>query len=402
MLKFKKKKYIMVVDKYNWLDIDYNALSSSFRPYGIIRKLSNDYSSDYEITEDDLSRYGRFVEYHVCVDLELYPRELDRTLPDHRKVFCDYVAKAKGFEDHLLRSIASDRPQQIMFCQGYQYESFIIRKICAQQEIDLLAIENTFDARKFVWDDVSGVTVNRNLAENFYWKYEGFVDQGDARDHVREYLNGIGQNKLEEHTTGSAQLDYDASEKIVLFLGQVYTDSSVLFGIYDFKNQIDIIRQLSDYCVKNGYKLIVKLHPKEVEGKNIHQAPYNKVTYRNLEAEKPLLEDLEEYEFIVDYGFYDTYDLIEKSSVCVTINSQSGFEALLFGKDVVLCGKSFYSNFGVTFNAYDRSDLNYNLDRVLKENVSRNDKNVTEKIFYVVTSCYFKFKTIDNYLSLLR
>lgn len=399
---FRKKKSVTVVDRYNWLDIDYGALAKQFKPHGFIRKLSSDYPVDVQVTRDDLESYGPFVLYHVCVDLDLYPAEVDMAVPEHSRVCEKYVAMAKGFERHLLESIENIPPETILYCQGYQLESFIVRKICAERKIGLLAIENTFDSRKFVWDNLSGITVNRNLAENYYWKYENFVDTTTARKYADEYRAGLKSFKSGEHSSGCEPFLCGPDEKIMLFLGQVYTDSSVLFGINDFTNQVKIIEQLFDYCLQHGIKLFVKLHPKEVAGKNIHNEPYDKVTYRKIKENRQLAEAIEREAMIVDYDHYDTYDLISKAAGCVTINSQAGLEALLMGKDVVLCGKSFYSGFNLTFNAQDASDLAYCLDRVFMKGTSRNKPEVSEKLFYIITNYYFQTKTPESFLDLLR
>ena len=46
----------------------------------------------------------------------------------------------------------------------------------------------------------------------------------------------------------------------------------------------------------------------------------------------------------------NNYDVISRSELVITINSKSGFEAIIQGKQVVVLGDSFYSCAGLTRN----------------------------------------------------
>ena len=50
-------------------------------------------------------------------------------------------------------------------------------------------------------------------------------------------------------------------------------------------------------------------------------------------------------------NMYDMYDLMAGCSAAVTINSQSGLEAAIRGKPVVVCGEAFYGGLGFTCEA---------------------------------------------------
>jgi capsule polysaccharide export protein KpsC/LpsZ len=276
----------------------------------------------------------------------------------------------------------------------------VIRTLSCVHGFGVVAVENTFNNNKIVWDDVSGITVNKNLAKNYFWKYRDVIEASMADQYVRDYLLNVKKMKSTEHQTPSRPADTSA-KKTVLFLGQVYSDSSLLFGINDFSCPIDIVEKLVDYCLENGFHLVIKLHPKEAVGDDILGQPYNNLTYRKLEHRPRLLERIVENGFILDKGSYDTYALIEISDVCVTVNSQAGLEALIKGKDLIVCGQSFYSGLGFTFEALNRDGLVCSLDQVLVRGVSALNNTEINKFFYTTSEKYFLDKTEKSIKQLL-
>ena len=54
----------------------------------------------------------------------------------------------------------------VMILQGYLYTSAILRRFALSNEMPILALENTFNKTKAIWDNISGITVNKNLARS--------------------------------------------------------------------------------------------------------------------------------------------------------------------------------------------------------------------------------------------
>ncbi len=73
----------------------------------------------------------------------------------------------------------------------------------------------------------------------------------------------------------------------------------------------------------------------------------------------------------------------------MTVNSQAGLEALIKGKDVIVCGQGYYTGLGFTFEALNRMCLSSFLDMVVKQRVSVLDQDEINKFFYIISEKYF-------------
>ena len=69
-----------------------------------------------------------------------------------------------------------------------------------------------------------------------------------------------------------------------------------------------------------------------------------------------------------------TYQLMERSEVGVTINSQAGLEMLLMGKPVVTAGRCFYANKGFTHDVGQRNNLENSLLAAMDFGLSDSEK----------------------------
>ena len=173
-----------------------------------------------------------------------------------------------------------------------------------------------------------------------------------------KYIDGIKNLKMEEHITPSNKFLQKSGRKTILYIGQVYSDSSVLFGIWNFKNPVEIIKVLVDYCINNDFQLIVKPHPKEKDLVDVLGNKYDKLTFRMINKDKELAEKITKYGVVVDSeNEYDTYSLIDYSDLCITINSQAGLKALIKNKDVILCGIASYGGLGFSYEAHNKDML---------------------------------------------
>ena len=72
---------------------------------------------------------------------------------------------------------SENRFAKAIILQGHLYDHAIIRWICVQRGIEVVAVENTFNKNRIIWDNVSGLSVNKNLTRNYFWRYAAVVDK---------------------------------------------------------------------------------------------------------------------------------------------------------------------------------------------------------------------------------
>jgi hypothetical protein len=411
MLLFKRKtrrRSILALDHYNWFGFDYGKVRKAIESFDIDYHSINisDARNAPEHKVIDAEFTYQAVIYTVCNELELVPADIDLNNPDHAEVYCKWTRIVTSCTSHIEKKIDDCGITKIFIPQGYALEAAVCRLLAVKNNLQILTIENTLSKERMLWENISGITVNSNLSKNYYWKYAPLTTTQKASDYTQKYLTNVKSIKSSEHATPDVcSLKIDEQKKTILFLGQVYVDSSVIFGINRFQSQERIIEHLCDYCARNGYTLIVKLHPKEIHGMSFSNKPLDKMTWRKICNMKSYVEKYHDHpDVIIDHeNLYDTYRLIEWADVCVTVNSMAGLEACVKGKWVVICGHACFGGLGFTADAYDYEDLNYYLDKTLAYEREKFDKLHEDamKFFYIYMNLYCVERTESELVKLL-
>lgn len=267
-------------------------------------------------------------------------------------------------------------PKLGLIVQGYEPESAMIRHLCHIRSIPVLAIENTALKDRMIWDNISGITTNKNLSKNYYWKYTDQISNSDAEQYCQQLVASTKDRKQGEHTSPERKFKSPTGRPYALFLGQVYTDSSLIFGMADWESPEAVIRRFILGCQKNGLDAVIKLHPKENSGTSpVIGLLYEKLTLRKLRADlaiAPLLD--EPFVHVDSENQWDTYHLIESAKCAVTINSQSGLEASLRGTPCIVCGQAFYAAMGFTLDALSEPFFETAFESALNCSPERLDK----------------------------
>ena len=207
-------------------------------------------------------------QYPVCIELECTPAELD-TIPKARidEVSKKHQKNIQALASHIGTVFECFDPDAVAIVQGYDSMNAVSRCLAIRQNLPLLSLENTAISDRMLWDNLSGITTNRNLAKNFYWRFRDTVGEHYAHSYCEELISKTKNKKLAEHTSPEKPFVTAGNKRPnVLFLGQVYTDSSVLFGIGDWKTPVHLMKDLARLANIMDFNLWIKLHPKEMYG----------------------------------------------------------------------------------------------------------------------------------------
>lgn len=300
--------------------------------------------------------------YPACIELECQIQDLDTTDDFHRVVLSKWIERVQFLYHRLSSQISQIRPHAIIFFQGYLPEAAVLRCLARQREIPFLSVERTAFNGRLCWDHISGLSVGRNIARNDFWRNGDSVNDDEARTFAHDYLASIDDSKREEHQSPKERYLFPPRSERglrIVYLGQVYTDSSILFGQISDLDPLSTIETVARYAAENDHHLMVKLHPKEKGGASPIGTNYQSLTMRKLRAAGHIGSHsggIPENQ-IDDSNAWSTLRLMEDADVVITQSSQAGIEAALLGKPVILCGESFYRGFGWTIDVRDKRDL---------------------------------------------
>ena len=401
VLRFSKRRTVALPSQHLWwLGINRRLASSLLLKEGVKTVVfgAEGTSTKLKYEEHDWSPLLKdALHYAVCVECESIAPDVESMFPEitakwQRKISLIYSATKVQFK--------KQQPNLVVLLQGYEPLNAIARALAIELDIPMLALENTALSGRILWDNVSGITTNRNLAKNYYWKYRDSIPPDDLRAFDSKVLQSLYDNKSEEHSSPQISPDISSNKPTVLFLGQVFTDSSMVFGLKGWNSPLDILKALATWCSNNNHQLIVKLHPKEATGCDpITERPYERLTYRKITADTSLCKKLDALNALIDAdNNYDTYSLIKGCSFAVTVNSQSGLEAALFNKAVIVCGHSFYSGLGLTLDATEPELLPRQLENAKQGWLPSNALEFS----YIFFERYCRDKTVDGLIKLIN
>jgi len=325
--------------------------------------------------------------YDICVSLRVPIERLDPSLPDHWAAIVEHLRHAAAIVDVAVQALDRTRPAVVVIPQGYTKVAAVYRYLAVLRGIRVVALENSLNRHRLMWDDVAGLAVNRVVARNYFWRWSDLIDGGEAAAHVAWYLSSIKTLKQSQHESPDRAWSRPSDiGPMVLFLANVLTDSSVMFNSR-VGSQVDAIKAAARWTLAEGHTFVLKVHPRERPG---HCAPYEGLTVRALHDDQDFWRlASESSRFVIDSdNSFDTYDLIRQSSVCVTVCSQAGLEALMMGKETVVLGDAYYGGLGFTHDVQDRTQIGSAIAAALSASGRRLDPDRVARFFYVLDRLY--------------
>jgi hypothetical protein len=390
---------VLVIGKYlSWLNIPENKIRNALANQRIaLRKVAwEGHSSDDPPSLGDIHswrdathagmRLESVVTYSVCLDCECLPHQIDSHDGKHAESIRRHIKCAVGLHDHFARLIRERKPEVVFLFQGYNLENSVLRGLCITHEFPFVSFEITARKDRLVWDNVSGITVNKNLALNYFWRWKDLVEVKDASDYCEQAIADVKQTKLDEHQSPERRWVNPDNRPVILFIGQVYTDSSIVFGLRPPLTPEAIVVSLLELAQHNGCRVILKLHPKENGGNAPNGLPLERLTWRKISADPTATALMRQLGDLVCVDFdnsYDTYSMISASDVVVTVNSQAGLESAIRGKHVVTCGQAFYSALGFTRSAENTEEIKQAVTKFIQQNPEP-AHTISARIFYYV------------------
>ena len=256
-----------------------------------------------------------------------------------------------------------------MYLNGWVEERFLKKK---PGEKDL------FNAEKYVKDVTTekpmiGFTPTRPLSKkalnntlNF------FVNCILKEQQSSRYFNPVDAIKtgIKPYFRRPLSSDYysptEYSSKYVFYPFHVPYDAQITFRGWQYRNQDETVKLIAG-ALPEGFTLYAKPHPHSTGHFPLKWfKELSKVANVKLIAPE-----------------VSAHSLIEHSKAIVTVNSDVGWEALLYGKPVVTLGKPFYYGLGYTHDVEDISELSEHIKAALAQ-----PKLTRSKIYKLVSAVH--------------
>lgn len=366
---------LLVSPHLNWVSITNQDLVEAFRLSNFHLQVTTlqgaeackSFPTDPLFSDVPLEALQKLSSYPVTLELEQLPGEQ----VDNKNAQRLWLHRLALIYRKISAQIEEVNPHALLIVQGHDPIEAVARILAVEKGVPMLSLENTAITDRLLWDDCSGVTVNRNQARSYFWKHVDLLTREEARSYASSLWGSLKKRKSDEHKSPSK--DYRKEQPYVLFIGQVYTDSSVVHGIGNWKTPVNLLKHLLDAV--SEMPVVAKLHPKELTGKSpITRNEYRSMTWRKIREDTRCQNAIELGKLIVDHrNEYDTYSLIEQADVVVTLNSQAGLEAAMIGKPVILCGDAFYGGLGFTYEVRHPENLATTLRVALRDGATAPD-----------------------------
>lgn len=349
--------------------------------------------------------------FDTCVTLRVTPDRLDPDDPTHWQSIDEHMRCAAAAAQVVSKALDRVRPDAIVIPQGHITLGAVYRYLAVLRGIRVLALENSFNNTRMVWDDLAGIAVNKIPARNYYWRWTDLVDADEAAAHVRAYLSSVKDGKRDDHRSPQTQWSGSSTPgRTVLYLANVLTDSSILFNSR-VGSQVEAIKTTARWALANGCTFVLKIHPRERPGSPMmrrHFPPaefsYEGLTVAALQADRAFWELASRSDrCVIDHdNRFDTYGLIRQSDVCVTVCSQAGLEALMMGKETVVLGDAYYGGLGFTHDVHHLDQIGAALHTALTPEGRRAAPSTVAKFFYIFDQLYCIEKSTDGVADLIR
>lgn len=307
----------------------------------------------------------------------------------------------KTFEKYLFlcNKFMVDR---ILLFHGYLPEDFVLRRIAKLKSIPSLCIERTMRNDRLVWDCTNHTTIGSRQFDLFSKGFKASIDPNLINEFALNYTININKYKLGDHQSPVNNFKLERGKIKVLFLGQVYTDASIIKGTKYQIDPIDLICKISEWCTLRDYISVIKFHPKEYNGANpINAENYDSISSRKFNERKKNFSISKRNLVVDEDNSFNTYELIKESDIIITINSQSGIEASLLKKNVFSIEDAFYANNGFGHVYKNFEDLCLKLDKLIDDKLKINsdhERKVSE-FFYLY---YHEFCIKNEPINILK
>ena len=358
----------------SWLGVSFGYISSFDRRF-YNRRSYKDKRPEAAVSKFTAALVEFYRQYFTINKIDVFINTLE---DDLFSVTAYYTAKKMGIR--VIGLMSGRFPKRgVMFCEDFK--DLCVWNVVSSHQDDIISL---YDG-----STITGVeTMNKNLC---YFKPGSIKEKVKGiyyitgymrarRDIINVYpfekliceetsiLNGV--NNLLTKLTRRALLrliirgaDYNEN---YLFFPLHYMDDAQITFREPFINQYELIYHISR-ALPSGYVLYVKPHPHYLGTDTSFKELYNISKLKNVKIISPSLSPI---------------NIIKNSRAIITVNSTTGFEALITGSPVITFGHDFYCKDDLTYVIRDLNELCKSISTCL----NNDNKHLDRKYISTFTS----------------
>jgi hypothetical protein len=200
--------------------------------------------------------------------------------------------------------------------------------------------------------DLSLTTARLRNFAHMSWRVYRSREPGERKPELFRYATAdFARQRVRLAAMRYAADELPAHGNTVFYPLHYANDSQVTIRGEAYRNQFAVVEHIAA-SLPFGYDLLVKPHPAFAG-----QIPIG--TLRGIQKRLANVRLL--------HPSIHAHEVLRRTQALVTINSTTGFEALMFGVPVVTLGQSFYRGKGVTHDVSDPNELPFAIARALRE-----------------------------------
>ena len=195
----------------------------------------------------------------------------------------------------------------------------------------------------------------KKIYEKLYYKY--IKKQRQEYEHIGNHISRYLKMFINRKRSGKLYSKFDSNmeEKFIYFPFHVQLDYSLTIRSLEYLNQLALVEYVAQLLPAN-INLLIKEHPASIGGFEYSRLKVILTKYDNVKLIFPT---------------ENSYNIINKSIGILTINSKTGAEALVSGKEVIVLGSAFYKDFK---NVHKVDKLN-KLELAINNTINRKYRN---------------------------
>jgi hypothetical protein len=287
------------------------------------------------------------------------------------------VARYIEFTSTLITSLEADA---VAIWNGLTFYGRAVSAVARECGVRVYYLERGYFPDSLIVDE-RGVNYGGSVGQTWQSAKDAVNFGQQDRTRVQQFLKEFCQRgqsvvgarpKSPPHAV-RASLGISDSQRAVLYVAQIDTDTNNVFFSPLYKNNEEVIRELVHVIRRfpEG-RLLVKLHPEDADRSQ---------EFRSLLGDEGSL-----------VGSVNVHSLLEAADVVVVRNSTAGLEALAYLKPVMVLGQAIYSEKGFTYDVRERGHLEVHLARLLRNpTIPPDSEEDLYKFFYLLLRHYLYF-----------